>query len=123
MTHNNPLVNEAKEKYEEKFHCEGESRKLSSWRAIAQSQIQRFYNDDDFYHYVSTQVMRNAENPPGPFTRFLYWFALSCQAGWGVMVDFSERSQQIYLCDKYYKWMHKLRDELNEVENESPDLL
>lgn len=35
--------------------------------------------------------------------------ALSCQAGWGVMVDFNEHAQRIYLVDPYYKWMHKLR--------------
>lgn len=114
------MENKIEEKYEEKFHAE-EPRKLSSWRTIAWKQIKRFYEDDDFNQYISTQVMRNADNPPGPFTRFLYWFALSCQAGWGVMVDFSDRSQQIYLCDKYYKWMHKLRDEINEQEQVGVD--
>jgi predicted RNA-binding protein len=49
----------------------------------------------------------------------LYWFALSCETGWGVMVDFNDYAQRIYLCDHYYKWMHKLRDKLmEEVPNE-----
>jgi hypothetical protein len=102
------------EKYEEKFHAD-HPRKLSSWEQAAKRQILRYQNDDDFRHYISTEVMKLDENPPGPFTRFLYWFALSCQAGWGVMVDFNEYRQRIHLVDKYYKWMHKLRDELDEA--------
>ncbi len=107
------MTGETLEKYEEEFRVEN-PRRLKSWEQIAKAQIQRFYNDDEFHKYVSTQVMRNDENPPGPFTRFLYWFAFSCKAGWGVMVDFNDRAQRIYLVDPYYKWMHKLRDEMNE---------
>lgn len=104
------------EKYNEKFTVPDDVnyRKLSSWRKIAWKQIERWLDDDEFREYVSTQVLRNADNPPGPFTRFLYWFGLSCEAGWGTMVDFNERSQQTHLVDRYYKWMHQLRDEILE---------
>jgi hypothetical protein len=93
-------------------------RRLSSWREIAKQQIKRWLEDDFFSDEITREMLKNDDNPPGPFTKFLYWFALSCDgAGWGVMVDFSERNQQIYLVDKYYKWMHKLRDEIiNETE-------
>lgn len=104
----------AEEKYKEEFRVEN-PRKLKSWEQIAKRQILRYLNDEDFRHYIATEVMKLDENPPGPFTRFLYWFALSCQAGWGVMVDFNDRAQRIYLVDPYYKWMHTLRDELLEV--------
>ena len=105
------------EKYEEKFTVPEKPRALKSWESIARMQILRYLNDDEFSDYIGREVMKNDENPPGPFTRFLYWFGLSCQTGWGVMIDFSERNQRIFLCDNYYKWMHKLRDEILE---ESP---
>lgn len=47
----------------------------------------------------------------GPFTKFLYHFASLCECGWGVLIDFNERSQRVFLPDRYYKWMHQLRDE------------
>jgi len=69
---------------------------------------------------VSNEVLKNDDNPPGGFTRFLYWFGMSCEAGWGTMIDFNEYRQRIFLVDKYYVWMHKLRDEINEAtENQS----
>lgn len=110
----------AEEKYEEKFRVD-HPRKLKSWEKIAKEQIIRYLNDDDFRGYISTEVMKLDENPPGPFTRFLYWFALSCQAGWGVMVDFNDRAQRIFLVDPYYKWMHELRDGLLEVAKEEKE--
>jgi len=104
------------EKYNEKFTVPDDVnyRKLSSWKKIAWKQIERWLDDDEFREYVSKEVLKNADNPPGPFTRFLYWFGFSCEAGWGTMVDFNERSQQSHLVDKYYKWMHQLRDEIIE---------
>jgi hypothetical protein len=92
-------------------------RRLSSWERIAKKQILRWLNDDEFSSRITRETLKNDEHPPGPFTKFLYWFACSCQAGWGVMVDFNEYRQRVYLTDKYYKWMHKLRDELLEVTN------
>lgn len=103
------------DKYEEKFTVPEAPRKLSSWTMIAKRQIERWLDDEEFHKYMSNEVMSKDENPPGPFTRFLYWFGLSCQAGWGVMIDFNEYRQQIFLCDHYYKWMHKLRDEILEA--------
>lgn len=50
----------------------------------------------------------------GPFTKFLYHFAWKCQSPWGVMVDFDERRQRVYLMDKYYEWMHKLRKDMED---------
>ncbi len=104
------------EKYNEKFTVPDDVnyRKLSSWTAIAKQQIERWLDDEEFSDYISHEVLKNAENPPGPFTRFLYWFGFSCEAGWGTMVDFNEYSQRTHLVDKYYKWMHKLRDEILE---------
>lgn len=88
--------------------------RLSNWKEIAMQQIKRFYEDEDFYLYISKEVFKNDENPPGPFTRFLYWFGFSCKGcGWGVMVDFNEYRQRTVLCDRYYKWMHQVRDEMN----------
>lgn len=114
------------EKYKEEFHVQEKPRALASWRKHAWQQIERWLDDEDFYNYISTEVMSKDENAPGPFTRFLYWFGLSCQTGWGVMIDFNEHTQRIFLCDHYYKWMHKLRDEIyaareqTELKNESP---
>jgi len=104
------------EKYNEKFTVPDDVnyRKLSSWTTIAKQQIERWLDDEEFSDYISREVLRNDENPPGPFTRFLYWFGFSCEAGWGTMVDFNEYSQRTHLVDKYYKWMHKLRDEILE---------
>lgn len=112
------------EKYDEKFTVPEDVnyRKLSVWRDIAWKQIERWLDDDDFHKYISTEVLKNAENPPGPFTRFLYWFGLSCEAGWGTMVDFNERSQQTFLVDRYYQWMHKLRDEILEYRERQENL-
>jgi len=89
-----------------------EPRKLSSWKEIAKAEITKWLTDDDYQNHVTITTLSKAENPPGPFTKFLYHFAWMCECGWGVMVDFSDRSQQIYLTDHYYKWMHKLRDEI-----------
>lgn len=107
-------MSELHEKYHEEFHVDADvnARILKSWEKIAKEQILRYYRDEEFSHYIATEVMKLDENPPGPFTRFLYWFALSCKTGWGVMVDFNEYRQRTFLCDHYYKWMHKLRDEL-----------
>lgn len=89
-------------------------RALKSWENHARREIKKWIdNKDGVQEWVMKKVLSKAENPPGPFTRFLYHFAFNCQnAGWGVMVDFNEYSQQTHLCDKYYKWMHKLRDEI-----------
>jgi hypothetical protein len=48
----------------------------------------------------------------GPFTKFLYYFAGRCECGWGVMIDFNEQKQLVYLTDHYYKWMHSIRDDI-----------
>jgi hypothetical protein len=107
-------------KYEEKFTVEKNGHRLSAWEHVAKKQILRFLNDDEFREYISNEVLKNDENPPGPFTRFLYWFGMSCEgAGWGVMINSSEKWQRIYLMDHYYKKMHEWRDQILEVyENE-----
>jgi hypothetical protein len=108
----------------EEFKVEN-PRKLSSWEEIAKREISRWLNDDQFKSKITRDVMQGEDM--GPFTKFLYWFGLSCKAGWGVMVDFDDRKQRLYLPDHYYKWMHKLRDELLEVDErkgpeDPPDL-
>lgn len=109
-------MSELKSKYEEKFHVEGNYRVLKNWEQHAKRQIIRFYKDEEFNHYISNEVLSKDENPLGPFTRFLYWFGNSCQAGWDTMIGCREDgSGIIYLKDHYYKWMHKLRDELKEL--------
>ena len=93
----------------EKYKVEG-PRKLSSWKEIAKAEIKRWLTDEAYEKEVTESTMKN--EMMGPFTKFLYHFAWLCECGWGVMVDFNERSQRIYLPDHYYKWMHKLRDEV-----------
>ena len=91
-------------------------RVLRVWEKHARTEINNWLdNKDGIQEWVMKNVLSQAENPPGPFTRFLYHFAWKCQCGWGVMVDFNEYSQRIHLCDRYYKWMHKLRDEILEA--------
>jgi hypothetical protein len=92
-------------------------RTLAYWERQAKKQIFKWLNDDDFRESITKNTLSKDENPPGPFTKFLYYFAARTQAGWGVMVDFNERNQKVFLTDHYYKWMHKLRDELNQVED------
>ncbi len=91
-----------------------ESNSLAYWKEKARSEIYRWLTDDEFSERVIKETMKN--EMIGPFTKFLYHFAHECQsAGWGVMVDFNERSQKVHLTDRYYKWMHKLRDEIQEA--------
>lgn len=83
---------------------------LKSWEAIAKREIQKWLDDDSYKDEVCKTTMTGESM--GPFTKFLYHFAYQCEAGWGVMVDFDERKQRVFLPDHYYKWMHKLRNEL-----------
>lgn len=99
-------------KYEMELTVEEFPRKLSSWRKHAWKQIERYLDDDEFRDYFANVFFSKAEDKPGPFTCFLYWFGQCCQTGWGVMIDFNEYQQKIFLCDHYYKWMHKVRDEI-----------
>lgn len=94
---------------QEKYKVEN-PRILKSWEPFAKQEILRFINDEKYHESVVTETMPN-ENM-GPFTKFLYHFAGLCAAPWGVLIDFDERKQRVYLPDHYYKWMHKLRDEL-----------
>jgi len=84
--------------------------KLKSWEYIAKVEIYKWLNIDAYQKNITANTMKYEDL--GPFTKFLYHFASICECRWGVMVDFDERKQRIYLTDKYYKWMHKLRDEL-----------
>lgn len=95
-----------------------EWRKLSSWKEIAINEIRRFITDEAYEKEVCDSTMKNEFM--GPFTKFLYHFAWLCECGWGVMIDFNERKQRIYLTDHYYKWMHQLRDEIL-TENEKSE--
>lgn len=88
-----------------------EPGKLKSWEAIAKQEIQKWLDDEDYRDEIMQNTMK--EEYMGPFTKFLYHFAFLCECGWGVMIDFNERTQRVFLPDHYYKWMHKLRDELN----------
>lgn len=88
-----------------------EPGKLKSWEHIARREITRWLNDNEYREKVTRETMKN--EMMGPFTKFLYHFAFQCQCGWGVMIDFNERSQRVFLPDHYYKWMHKLKDEIN----------
>jgi hypothetical protein len=83
---------------------------LSSWKEIAVKEITRWLEDDEYKDKICRTTM--TEELLGPFTKFLYHFAWLCESGWGVMVDFNERTQRIYLTNFYYKWMHTLRDEI-----------
>jgi hypothetical protein len=91
-------------------------RKLSSWTAIAKWEITKWLCDAEFKERITREVMSMEDM--GPFTKFLYYFAFECQTGWGVMVDFNEYRQRVFLTDHYYKWMHQLRDEVIARHNE-----
>ena len=101
------------ELFNRELHCAGESWKLSSWRTIAIQEIKRWIDDEAYSDYITANVMKNEWM--GPFTKFLYHFAFQCKGcGWGLMVDFNERAQRVFLPNRYYEWMHKLRDEIYE---------
>lgn len=100
---------------EPKYKVE-EPRKLKSWEGIAKTEITRWLTDEDYADKVTTETLRNDDNPPGPFTKFLYHFAFMCDCGWGVMIDFDERKQRVFLPYHYYRWMHRLRDEIQDTE-------
>ena len=93
--------------------------KLKSWEEIARGEIYKWLNDDEYSEKITRETLSKDENPPGPFTKFLYHFAFVCEARWGVMIDFNERKQRIYLVNNYYKWMHKLRDEIEELQTKN----
>ncbi len=101
---------------EPKYQVE-EPRKLKSWEQIAKKEILKWLDSQEYRDEIQRTVMPNEDL--GPFTKFLYHFAFLCKCGWGVMIDFDEYKQRVFLPDHYYKWMHKLRDELMEV-NTSP---
>lgn len=87
-----------------------EPRKLSSWKEVAKAEITKWLDEEDYRNEITKNTLSGEYI--GEFTKFLYYFAGLCQCGWGVMVDFNERSQRVFLPDHYYKWMHKLRDEI-----------
>ena len=97
-----------KEKYKVK-----EPLKLKSWENYARIEIQKWLANDSYSEEITNTIMKN-ENI-GPFTKFLYYFGFRCESPWGVMIDFDERKQRIFLTNHYYKWMHKLRDEIQET--------
>lgn len=97
---------------QQKKYQVGEPQRLSSWKKHAYREIKRWIEDDEYRDKVTAETLSKDDNPPGPFTKFLYHFGFMCECGWGVMIDFNERSQRIFLTDHYYKWMHKLRDEI-----------
>ncbi len=84
--------------------------KLKSWEKIARQEIYKWLTDEAYEKQV-TETTMNGEMM-GPFTKFLYHFAYLCECGWGVMIDFNERKQRVYLPDRYYKWMHGLKAEV-----------
>lgn len=94
---------------EEKYTV-AEPGKLKSWEPVAKKEIMRWLYDQDYQNFVTKTTM--IYESMGPFTKFLYHFASKCNAGWGVMVDFNEKTQKIFLTDHFYKWIHKLRDSI-----------
>lgn len=85
-------------------------RNLLSWEKVAKAEIKRWLTDESYENEITKSTMTS--EMIGPFTKFLYHFAFKCEADWGVMVDFNERRQRVFLPNHYYKWMHKLRDEV-----------
>ena len=98
-----------------KYKVVGNPNILSSWKGIAIKEIYKWLTKEAYREEINKTTMVNEYL--GPFTKFLYHFAFMCECGWGVMVDFNERSQKVFLTDRYYKWMHKLRDEIIEKHN------
>lgn len=97
----------------EKKYSVSEPRKLSSWKEIAKKEIYKWLTNEAYQKEICDTTMTGESM--GPFTKFLYHFAGMCECGWGVMVDFDERKQRVFLPDHYYKWMHKLRDDQLEL--------
>lgn len=97
----------------QKKYTVAEPRKLKSWETIARREIVKWLTDEAYEKEVTKSTMINESM--GPFTKFLYHFASLCECGWGVMIDFDERKQRVFLPDHYYKWMHRLRDEANDA--------
>ena len=89
---------------------EGRESCLSEWKARAKEQIKRWLIEDRYEEWITANTLK--EEFLGPFTKFLYWFGGSCKCGWGVMIDFSDHKQRVFLPNHYYNWMHKLRDEV-----------
>ena len=89
-----------------------EPRKLKSWEKIARQEIHHWLMDDEYKQEICDTTMTC--EMMGPFTKFLYHFACKCEAPWGVLIDFNERSQRVFLPNHYYKWMHLLRDEISD---------
>lgn len=87
-----------------------DSGKLKSWEQIAKKEIYKWLTDDNYQNQINKTTM--TKECMGPFTKFLYHFASLCECGWGVMIDFNEYKQRVFLPDHYYKWMHKLRDKI-----------
>ena len=103
---------------EELFHQEfrlpadKNSAVLKNWEHIARQEITRWIENREYEEMITREVMKLEYM--GPFTKFLYHFAFQCKGcGWGVMIDFNEHKQRVFLPDHYYKWMHKLLDEIN----------
>lgn len=92
-----------------------EPGKLKSWEEIARREIVKWLDHEEYKEEINRTTMTGESM--GPFTKFLYHFASLCECGWGVMVDFDERKQRVFLPDHYYKWMHKLRDEIIEAQS------
>ena len=84
--------------------------KLKSWEPVAKKELYKWLTDEAYQQEVCNTTM--TKESMGPFTKFLYHFAWLCECGWGVMVDFNEYRQSTFLTHHYYKWMHRLRDEM-----------
>jgi hypothetical protein len=85
-------------------------RSLKAWQPIARKEIYRWLTDENYQNEVSATTMTKEDM--GPFTKFLYHFASLCECGWGVMVDFNEYRQRVFLSDHYYRWMHEILDKM-----------
>lgn len=86
---------------------------LKYWDKKARQEIYKFLTNEKFRDEIINTVMVGEDM--GPFTKFLYHFGIECKCKWGVMIDFNEYKQRIFLVDKYYKWMHKLKDEIKKI--------
>lgn len=97
----------------EKKYKVAEWRKLKSWEPFARAEIYKWLTDEAYQDEINKTTM--TQESMGPFTKFLYHFSSLCECGWGVLIDFNERSQRVFLPDHYYKWMHKLKDECEQA--------
>lgn len=96
----------------EKKYTVSHPYKLKSWERIISREIVKLYQSPEYEKEICSTTLPGESL--GPFTKFLYHLGYICDAPFGVLIDFNERTQKIYLTNGFYKYVHKLRDKILE---------